>query len=284
MNCTTTKQRHSIVDGDGIEVWDRTNAYQKIREIDYGRRRKKFENLTDEELETHESCDGHYHYRHYGRVAPRMVHSSWGSHVIDLSFTETVIGYCPKYAELNPKEVEKSKMFAADALSPWLKLKVADADTQAFTAAQKFYNSIMHGLIITGDCGFGKTTLAKAVMGDCRKSGDNPYFISCEKMTEVFLLAQPSSNGQDVDAKQAVLDMKSADLLVIDDLGTAEKEYSEFFKEKLKMILDERKSKLVITTNLDREQLELKFNNKIASRIFEKARVIHLKGKDYRRQ
>jgi nucleoside-triphosphatase THEP1 len=283
MNCTVTKQHHPTADQDGIEIWDRTNAYQKIREIEYSRRRKKYENLTDEELATYESCDGHHHYRHYGRVAPRMVQGSWGRHVVDLSFTETVIGFCPRYADLHSSEVEHSKMFAADVLSPWMKLKVAEADAAAFTSAQKFYSSVMRGLIITGQCGFGKTTLARAVMDDCRKAGDNPYFISCEKMTEVFLLAQPSSNGLDVDARQAMLDMKAADLLVIDDLGTAEKEYSEFFKEKLKMVLDERKNKIVVTTNLDRGQLESKFNDKIVSRIFEKAKAIHLKGRDYRR-
>jgi DNA replication protein DnaC len=48
-------------------------------------------------------------------------------------------------------------------------------------------------------------------------------------------------------------------------------------------LLDRETSKMVITTNLDRLQMEKKLNDKIVSRIFEKVKVIHLKGKDYRR-
>jgi len=283
MSCSVQKQHYAVTGEDGVEFWERTNEYQRIREIEYERRRKGFTGLTAEELETHETCDGRYHYRHYGQVHARMFHGSIGRRAEDLSFSEVIVGFCPDYAERNPDMVSASKMFAADVVDPWRDLVQPSVDAQAFITARKFLGSINKTLIITGACGYGKTTMARAIMDDCRRRNGTPYFVSCEKMAEVFLAAQVTANEIDVDARQAVLDMKGADLLVIDDLGTAEKEYSEFFKEKLKMLLDERKGKLVITTNLDRIHLEKKLNDKIVSRIFEKAKAIHLRGKDYRR-
>jgi nucleoside-triphosphatase THEP1 len=283
MSCGVIKQHYVTADVDGLEVWERTNEYQRIREIEYERRRKGYVDLTDEEMATHDSCDGRYHYRHYGRVPLRTFHGSNGRHTVDVSFSEVIVGFCPDYAERNPDTVTASRMFAANVADPWRDLHQPSVDAPAFTAARKFYSSILRTFIITGACGYGKTTMARAIMGDCSRANGRPQFVSCEKLAEIFLAAQPTANEIDMEARQAVLDMKSADLLVIDDLGTAEKEYTEFFKEKLKMLLDERKGKLVITTNLDRTQLEKKLNDKIVSRIFEKMKAVHLKGKDYRR-
>lgn len=283
MSCGVQKQHYHITDEDGLDVLDRTGEYQKIRDIEHSRIRKQFQNLTPDELATYDTCDGRYHYRHYGKVLPKTVKLVVGRVPVDLSFTETITGFCPDYAERNPDTVSASKMFAADVIDPWRDLIQPSVDVQAFTSARKFLSSIHKTLIITGACGYGKTTMARAIADDCRRKGETPQFITCERLAEVFLAAQPTANEIDIDARQAVIDLKAADLLVIDDLGTAEKEYTEFFKEKLKMLLDERKGKMVITTNLDRLQMEKKLNDKIVSRIFEKVKVIHLKGRDYRR-
>jgi DNA replication protein DnaC len=72
-------------------------------------------------------------------------------------------------------------------------------------------------------------------------------------------------------------------VVVIDDLGTVEKSYTEFFKEQFKMFLDERRGKIIITTNLNKTQLIEKLNDKIVSRIYENSRTLQLKGCDYRR-
>jgi DNA replication protein DnaC len=50
------------------------------------------------------------------------------------------------------------------------------------------------------------------------------------------------------------------------------------------MFMDERRGKLVVTTNLSRQQMVAKLNDKIVSRLFENCRTIALKGRDYRRR
>ncbi len=99
----------------------------------------------------------------------------------------------------------------------------------------------------------------------------------------MYLAAQPTRDEIDHDAKQAVIDMRKSDLAIIDDLGTEDRIYTEFFKEQFKMSLDEHQGRMVITSNLSRPQMEAKLNDKIVSRIFENCRTITLRGKDYRR-
>jgi DNA replication protein DnaC len=272
--CHLPKQQYAIADEQGNEIWDRTNEYQHIREIEHNRIRKHFQDLTDEETADYETCDFKYHWRHVGIV--HGLHSN-------RSYSDIAIGLCPDFVEKNP-DVAAHSSFKHDAVvDQWQKLEQPQADSEAFANARRFKGSIAKTLIITGACGYGKTTLAKAVMADYTRAGEETCFITCEKLTDVFLACKSFNNEIDLDARQTKVDMRNADLLVLDDLGNATKEYTEDFKKELKQLLDEKRGKLIITTNLDKRQMESKFNAQIVSRIFERVRVVHLKGKDYRR-
>jgi DNA replication protein DnaC len=273
MICQLNKQTTRMTAEDGSDVWDRTDYYQNIRNIEHGRIHKHFKDLTDDEEATYETCDWHYHARHYGKVTGKHENRSYGEIMYEL---------CPDWVDKNPTEAARSSLRATSP-DPWGKLQIAHADIAAFHAAKDFFKSTFQTLVINGGCGYGKTSLAKMVESDFLRDGLETCFVTCERLAVTYLETQPTKNEIDLESRQIILDMRRADVVVIDDLGTAEKAYSEFFKEQFKMFLDERRGKLVVTTNLTRLQLIPKLNDKIVSRIFENSRAIQLKGKDYRR-
>jgi nucleoside-triphosphatase THEP1 len=279
MNCGLAKQSILVPGPDGIDVWDRTEYYQKIRDIEHSRISKHFDNLTDAENATYETCDFHRHWVHFGKGYRFTNHQG---EVSLRDFGECITGLCPDWADKHPEQAIKSSL-RATAPDPWSKLSIALADVSAFHAAKDFCKSDFQSLVIHGPCGYGKTSLAKMVESDFLRSGLETCFVSCERLAQTFLEVQPTRNEIDIDARQIILDMRRSDVVVIDDLGTVEKEYTEFFKEQFKMFLDERRGKIIITTNLNRPQLVAKLNDKIVSRIFENCRIVNLKGKDYRR-
>lgn len=272
MNCGITKQTFLATDENGIDVWYRTKEYQAIREIDHSRIMKHYKDLTAEEMADYETCDWHYHWLHRGKTV--------GKH-FDRSYGEVIIGLCPDWVDKNTGVAAHSVFKSDAALDPWARLQQPPADSEAFRSARMFRNSIYKTLIITGACGHGKTTLAKAVLGDYVRNDESAYFISCEKLADVFVAAQPAKE-LDLEARDAVADATTADLLVVDDLGTS-KEYTDAFKTRFKKLLDEKHGKLILTTNLDRQQMMGKLNEQIVSRIFDTVKVVHLKGRDYRR-
>jgi hypothetical protein len=279
MICTLTKQYYKITGPDGIDVFDFTNEYQKIMDMEFERRYKHFKNLTDFEKADHEICDGHYHWLHFGE---RYVFKNHLGAASIQSFGECIIALCPDWVDRNPSQAVRSSL--RDTMpDPWGKLSIAPADVAAFHAAKDFFKSDYLSLIIDGACGFGKTSLAKMVESDFLRAGQETHFITCERLAKTYLEEQPTRNEIDLESRQAIIDMRRADVVVIDDLGTAEKEFTEFFKEQFKMFLDERHGRLIVTTNLNRQQLEKKLNDKIVSRIFEGCRQVTLKGRDYRR-
>ena len=277
--CTVQKQTVLMTGDDGIDFWERTNEYQKIRDMEYERRRKHFKDLTDFENADHESCDWRYHWVNFGK----NYHFKKSNGEISIqSFGECIVSLCHDWVEKNPAAAVRSSL-RETMPDPWMKLNIAHADIAAFHAAKDFYKSDYKSLIISGACGFGKTSLAKMVESDFLRGGLETCFVSCERLAQTFLEVQPSRNEIDLEARQIITDMRRADVVVIDDLGTVEKDYTEFFKEQFKMFLDERRGKIIITTNLSKSQLETKLNDKIVSRIFENCRTITLRGKDYRR-
>jgi nucleoside-triphosphatase THEP1 len=280
VSCTLQKQTHQITGPDGLPIWDRTDAYQKIRDIEHSRIRKHFKDLTPEELATYETCDWKYHWVHFGKG--HHFHNHKGE-VSVRDFGECVMCLCPDWVAKNPVAAEKSSL-RATIPDPWAKLTIAAADVAAFHAAKDFFKSDYKSLVISGACGYGKTSLAKMVESDFMRAGMKTCFVACERLAQTFLEAQPTREDIDLEARQIILDMRLSDVVVIDDLGTVEKEYTEFFKEQFKMFLDESRGKLVVTTNLSRPQMVTKLNDKIVSRIFENCRTVSLKGRDYRRR
>ena len=282
MICTLTKQADRVK--NEFDEWtdNRTDAYSRFRDIEYSRNMKRFagEPFNDAENKTYIFCDGRYHWHYFGLIS--RTGEDGQVQISNKSFCDSIFELCPDWVERNPSQAVISSL-RATIPDPWMKLTIDTRDIAAFHVAKDFYKSDYQSLIISGACGFGKTSLAKMVESDFLRDGRETHFVACERLVQTFLESQPTRDEIDIESRQAIIDMRRADVVVIDDLGTAEREYSEFFKEQFKMFLDERRGKIIVTTNLTKTQMEAKLNDKIVSRLFENCRAIILKGRDYRR-
>lgn len=143
-------------------------------------------------------------------------------------------------------------------------------------------------LLISGKCGNGKTTLARAIMGlvnytDPRNSyGDriSMYMVNAKDVVE-------QSKGHDEKQRQLYKNHCTTDMLAIDDLGTEPTEVLQFgnISNPITDLLSIRYDKqlfTVITTNLTPEQLKEKYGERVYDRLKEMACVLAFKNNSFR--
>jgi DNA replication protein DnaC len=139
------------------------------------------------------------------------------------------------------------------------------------------------GLWLFGNVGTGKTTLAMLVSKAALDAGRSVAIYSLPRLlAEIRATFETDGDGSYVD----FLDRLAAvDLLHIDDVG-AEKT-SEWVLEQLYAIVNaryEEERSIVITTNLEREDLAAQINERTVSRLEEMCTVVPLFGDDARKQ
>jgi DNA replication protein DnaC len=139
------------------------------------------------------------------------------------------------------------------------------------------------GLWFFGSVGTGKTTLAMLVSRHALEAGHSVAIYSLPR-----LLAQIRTTFDD-DRGNSYVDLldrlTSVDLLHIDDVG-AEKT-SPWVLEQLYAIVNARyedERSVIITTNLEREELAEQINDRTVSRLEEMCEVLPLWGADARQQ
>ena len=143
----------------------------------------------------------------------------------------------------------------------------------------KFPFNKFKNLIITGPTGTGKTYCAALVQHELTQKGFAVH------MTSTFNLVKRMKDylfGQDATVPA---DFFNSDLLIIDDLG-AEPTIKNS-DEMLYTVINERYSNnlpLLITTNLSKDQVANRYDDRILGRIYDKARtaIIVFNGKDLR--
>lgn len=148
---------------------------------------------------------------------------------------------------------------------------------------EKFPNVKTPNLVFMGKVGVGKTFLL-----ECMASAliEKQIFVVYTTIFELFnsmLKSMTISIPEKETIQSTFLD---CDLLIIDDLGS-EVSYKNLSISILFTILNERERKnkpTLFSTNLDFEQIEQQYGNRIFSRLFNKrkAKVIGLKGRDLR--
>lgn len=131
-------------------------------------------------------------------------------------------------------------------------------------------------LLLSGQCGNGKTTTAKALMTVFAKQGQN----SIEKNAFDIDLLYKS-----VDTKQRAFDefttLKTIPLLFVDDLGT------EKNSDGIKEILYYRYNQMLVTvftSNLEYKELSGKYDARIFDRFEEMTEVILFVGESFRKR
>lgn len=177
------------------------------------------------------------------------------------------------FADNNPVKADKNQKDALDKL-----YAVTSTYVDRYPDVKKYL------VVFTGATGTGKSCLASAM---ARKT-------VLEKGRSALVLSAYEYNAKMLEChlapleKRAALldDILTADLLVIDDLGT-EPIYKNVTIEYLQLTIDERlreKRTTVITTNLDESTLMSRYGERIFSRLtdFERSLYKRIPGKDLR--
>lgn len=144
-----------------------------------------------------------------------------------------------------------------------------------------FPNNKKRKLIFSGSVGVGKTYLVAAVANEIIKKGYKVMYISAIDLAQLFLNYHMASvNEKDL----LFAPLKSADMLIIDDLGV-EPIYNSITIPYLYQILELRGMRhMIITTNLTLEDIETRYGERIYSRIVDvdNSMMLRLSGDDLR--
>lgn len=148
------------------------------------------------------------------------------------------------------------------------------------------YPSVTRRIIVfSGKTGTGKTYLAAATAREMVSRGYSAVTLSAMKFNNTMLKCHTSPYEE----RESILhDVLTADMLIIDDLGT-EPRYKNVTCEYLLLVLEERSSaklSTVITTNLSADDILHVYNERIFSRLCDKraALFMNFEGEDLRRQ
>ncbi len=138
-------------------------------------------------------------------------------------------------------------------------------------------------LVFSGKIGTGKTLLAEAMTREMIRNGYAAIMLSAMEFNKLLVKVHTSHYSE---CDILLNDIMTADMLVIDDLGT-EPPYRNITCEYLLLVLEERSRKklaTVITTNLSGEKIMHRYNERIYSRLHDKHNsiVLPFEGDDLR--
>lgn len=135
-------------------------------------------------------------------------------------------------------------------------------------------------LLFMGNTGIGKTHITLAIVGEVIKKGYLSVYSSCENLFSVIEAEKFSGEGRG--NYDAIL---SCDLLVMDDLGA--EMVTQFTKSALYNIINTRllsSKPTIINTNLTMKEIELKYSQRISSRLIGEYNCNKFLGDDIRQQ
>lgn len=148
---------------------------------------------------------------------------------------------------------------------------------------EKFPTSRRTTLVFSGGVGTGKTCLASAMANAVVQKGYAVKIFSAYEFNSLMLTTHTSPIA---DRNALLHDTLSADMLLIDDLGT-EPMLKNVTVEYLLLVLEQRQSRglaTIITTNLNSDNLLNRYGERIYSRLSHKQNslIIAMRGKDLR--
>ena len=164
--------------------------------------------------------------------------------------------------------------------------KTLDTMTRSFekirSFAESFDGNTYANLILLGGTGLGKTHLSTAVAKAVIDKGFDVLYVTATGMISDF--EQKKFGGIEKDSVDTAR-YTSADLLIIDDLGT--EMTTQFSVSCIYEIINARiiaRKSTVISTNLGNEELTKRYWDRITSRIFGEYQPVLFCGTDVRRQ
>lgn len=156
-----------------------------------------------------------------------------------------------------------------------------EAYTTALNYCETFEGNHGEGLVFTGSVGTGKTHLAGAVANAIMQDRKIPVrFYSSTDMIDAIKATYGDRHVRTDDLKQILF---AAPLLIIDDLGRElDTEHNRGIMYQIVNHRYENYAPIIITTNLDPEELYTRYGEAIFSRLVEMNQFIRMEGIDHR--
>lgn len=140
------------------------------------------------------------------------------------------------------------------------------------------------GLIFSGHCGRGKTQAAKMILEHAAEAGHTVASVQWGRFVRAVQGTFGSKEGPSED--DMISGLVSPGLILLDDVGATDKQ-SEYNERLLTAVINERydaRRSTILTSNLDREDLEKHLGERAWSRLWNNCAVVLFTGPDYRRQ
>jgi DNA replication protein DnaC len=165
-----------------------------------------------------------------------------------------------------------------------------DADTHAYMKkvvsvlkkyAAEFDENTYKNFLFTGRTGLGKTHLSTSVAVSVIDRGFDVLYVTACSMISDFEAKQFGLRENAPDTSRYY----SADLLIIDDFGT--EMTNQFTVSCVYDIINARmnaKRSTIINTNLNKNEIEARYGERIASRLFGEYNAVMFRGSDIRQQ
>jgi DNA replication protein DnaC len=138
-----------------------------------------------------------------------------------------------------------------------------------------------------GPTGTGKTFMAKSVGLELLKEGFSVLYFSATTLFPIIQKYRLNIDSEDLPAEEAYKSLITANLLILDDLGTEPKSDSKYAE--LLSLLEHRNmqdrirtAKTIIVSNLDLRRLLQEYNERIGSRIIGEFQTLQFIGDDIR--
>ena len=155
-----------------------------------------------------------------------------------------------------------------DRVDPKWGVNVRSVMEKTFQTCRKYaltFNEKSGNLLFSGDTGLGKTFLSACI---ARAVADRGYSVVYESAGHLFNNLERAKFDNDEAAKEDCRKYTACDLLIIDDLGTEMP--SQFVTAALYGLVNDRLlagKAMIISTNLNTEDLTRRYSSQIASRL-----------------
>ena len=135
-------------------------------------------------------------------------------------------------------------------------------------------------MLFSGDTGLGKTFLSACI---ARQVADSGYSVVYESAGHLFSKMERAKFGGDEEAQREIRKYSDCDLLIVDDLGT--EMGGQFTTAARYTLINDRLlagKPMIISTNLNTEDIEKRYSSQIASRLRGSFRRVAFLGDDIR--
>lgn len=257
--CRQNLQVHVYEDGSEKEIGCKCETFEKLRQQQKETKQRQFIANSD--------------------VPYSRRQSGFDKYIAETNAHHKAKAIAMNYADKFNKNISEKRLFTKVAKYADEKNITLDAANEHFgTNVEEKIENIKTNLILMGTPGTGKTMLSNAIFYSVKEQGYMPFFIESTKFIETL-----KEGFNDPEKKYKLIRfIEEADLLIVDDIGTAFN--SPWAVEQFKMLTDKRLDKFTIyTTNLTEKDFTDSMDlHRIFSRMNHKSHLLEMNFDDKR--